>query len=37
MIALHNSLAHGPSDIHSPGMATQVLEVCAWGIDTVFP
>lgn len=37
MIALRNGLAHGNSDIHSPGMAMEVLEVCAWGIDTVFP
>jgi hypothetical protein len=37
MIALRNGLAHGTSQIHPPGMALQVLEMCAWGIDTVFP
>lgn len=37
MIALRNGLSHGTSQIHSPGMAMQVLEICAWGIDTVFP
>lgn len=37
MIALRNSLSHGNSQIHSPGMALEVLDSCAWGIDTVFP
>ncbi|PHY13920.1 hypothetical protein CSW58_02665 [Caulobacter sp. B11] len=37
MIMLRNGLAHGNSQIHSPGMALQVLEICAWGIDTAFP
>lgn len=37
MIALRNSLAHGNSQIHAPGMALQVLDSCAWGIDMVFP
>jgi hypothetical protein len=37
MIALRNGLAHGTSQIHPPGMALQVLEACAWGIDSAFP
>lgn len=37
MIALRNSLSHGNTQIHSPGMALEVLDSCAWGIDTVFP
>jgi hypothetical protein len=37
IVALRNSLAHGNSQIHAPGMALQVLDSCAWGIDTVFP
>jgi hypothetical protein len=37
MIAFRNGLAHGTSQIHPPGMALQVLELCAWAIDTVFP
>ena len=37
MIALRNGLAHGTSQIHTPGMALQVLELCAWGIDMAFP
>lgn len=37
MILLRNSLAHGNAQIHSPGLALQVLESCAWGIDTVLP
>lgn len=37
MILLRNSLAHGNSQVHTPGMAMQVLESCAWGIDIVFP
>lgn len=37
MILMRNGLAHGNSEIHSPGMALQVLELCGWGIDTVFP
>jgi hypothetical protein len=37
MIALRNGLAHGTSQIHPPGMAMDVLELCARGIDTVFP
>ena len=37
MIELRNGLAHGTSQIHSPGMALQVFEMCARGIDTVFP
>lgn len=34
---MRNGLAHGTAQIHSPGMALQVLESCAWAIDTVFP
>jgi len=37
MILLRNDLAHGNSHIHPPGMALQILEMCASGIDTVFP
>lgn len=37
MIALRNSLAHGNSQIHAPGMAMQVFDSCAWGIDILFP
>jgi hypothetical protein len=37
MIMLRNDLAHGTANIHTPGMSTQILELCAWGIDTVFP
>ncbi len=37
MILMRNSLAHGNSQIHTPGLALQVLNSCAWGIDTVFP
>jgi hypothetical protein len=29
-------MARGTSEIHSPGIAMQVLEVCAWGIDPIF-
>ena len=37
IILLRNALAHGNSEIHPPGMALRTLELCAWGIDTVFP
>lgn len=37
MVMLRNALAHGNSEIHPPGMALRALELCAWGIDTVFP
>jgi hypothetical protein len=37
IIHLRNALAHGTSDIHSPGMAMDVLEACAREIDRLFP
>lgn len=37
LIALRNGLSHGTSDIHSPGMALDVVAACASWIDHVFP
>jgi len=37
MIHMRNALAHGSADIHSPGMAMDVLEACAREIDSLFP
>lgn len=37
LIALRNGLSHGTSDIHSPGMALEVVAACASWIDHVFP
>lgn len=37
LIALRNGLSHGASDIHSPGMALNVVVTCASWIDQVFP
>jgi hypothetical protein len=37
LIALRNGLSHGTSDIHSPGMAFEVVIACASWIDHVFP
>lgn len=37
IIHMRNALAHGTSDIHSPGMALDVLEACAREIDQLFP
>lgn len=37
MIHMRNALAHGTADIHSPGMAMDVLEACAREIDSLFP
>ena len=36
MIHIRNALAHGTMDIHSPGMALDVLEACAREIDRLF-
>jgi hypothetical protein len=35
LIELRNELSHGTSDIHSPGMALQVIETCASWINHV--
>ncbi|MFM0433722.1 hypothetical protein PQQ75_32270 [Paraburkholderia aspalathi] len=35
LIVLRNELSHGTSDIHSPGMALQVIEACAFWINHV--
>lgn len=35
LIVLRNGLSHGTSDIHSPGMALQVIEACAFWINHV--
>lgn len=35
LIELRNELSHGTSDIHSPGMALQVMETCAFWINHV--
>lgn len=35
LIVLRNELSHGTSDIHSPGMALQVIEACAFWISHV--
>jgi hypothetical protein len=37
MIHMRNALAHGTTDVHSPGMAMDVLEACAREIDGLFP
>jgi hypothetical protein len=37
MLKLRNDLAHGTSAIHTVGIAMNVLEACAWRIDTIFP
>lgn len=37
LIALRNGLSHGTSDVHSPGMALEVVAACASWIDHVFP
>jgi hypothetical protein len=37
LIALRNGLSHGTSDIHSPGMALDVVKACASWIDHVYP
>lgn len=37
LITLRNGLSHGTSDIHSPGMALDVVAACASWIDHVFP
>lgn len=36
LIELRNELSHGTSDIHSPGMALQVMETCAFWINHVW-
>jgi len=36
LIALRNGLSHGTSDIHSPGMALQVMTACASWIDHIY-
>jgi hypothetical protein len=36
LISLRNDLSHGTSDIHSPGMALQVVESCALWINYVY-
>lgn len=35
LIELRNELSHGTSDIHSPGMALQAIEACAFWINPV--
>jgi len=35
LIVLRNELSHGASDIHSPGMALQVIDACAFWINHV--
>ena len=37
LIALRNDLSHGTSDIHSPGMALDVVEACAYWIAHLYP
>lgn len=36
IIHMRNALAHGTSEIHSPGMALDMLEACAREIDQLF-
>lgn len=36
LIALRNGLSHGNSEIHSPGMAFEIVATCAHWIDSVF-
>ena len=37
LIALRNGLSHGTADIHSPAMALEIAEACAFWIDHLFP
>jgi hypothetical protein len=37
LLALRNGLSHGTSDIHSPGMALEVVEACAFWITHLYP
>ena len=37
LIALRNGLSHGTSEIHSPGMALDVVEACAFWITHLYP
>lgn len=37
LITLRNGLSHGTSDIHTPGMALNILAACADWIDFLFP
>lgn len=37
LIALRNGLSHGTSDVHSPGMALEVVEACAFWITHIYP
>jgi len=37
LIALRNGLSHGTSDIHSPGMALDVVDACAFWITQLYP
>ena len=37
MVQIRNTLAHGTDDVHSPGMALDVLQACAREIDRLFP
>jgi hypothetical protein len=37
LIALRNGLSHGTSSIHSPAMALDVAEACAFWITHVYP
>lgn len=37
LVALRNGLSHGTAEIHSPGMALEVVEACARAIDDVYP
>jgi hypothetical protein len=36
LIVPRNDLSHGASDIHSPGMALQVIDACAFWINHVY-
>ncbi len=36
LLFMRNALAHGTTDIHSPGMALSVVEACAHAIDHLF-
>ncbi|HET6182404.1 MAG TPA: hypothetical protein VFA03_02265 [Acetobacteraceae bacterium] len=37
LIALRNGLSHGTSDVHSPGMALEVVGACAFWISHLYP
>lgn len=37
LIGIRNALLHGNAEIHSPGMALDVVEACAREINAVFP